>query len=297
MSGLAAQIPEKTGHVTNPNAGTLIITSAIHPPANMARLCLIDPGQRLLQTYCSLIRWIRETHITSIVLCDNTGTDHAFSELASMAERYSKTLEVLVFKGNHEQACLLGKGYGEGEIMKHVMEHSRLLQKDTAFYKVTGRIFVEGFNALHQAHAGRDVVFSMPPHFPSWKKALLGFAGQHSWVSPCLKHIGETRVATTFYKCTRRYYMNNLVDQYRQVAVRLGYWLEHAMLTALLKNGFDVFSTHPCLVGHSGSTGRLYDGVDYSNEVKDLASRLLGKTGDEAGAITVRSNNSVGPCR
>ena len=258
--------------VLSPDIGTLIVTSAIHPPDNMPYLRLIDPQQRLFQTYCSLICWIRQRHITNIVLCDNTGTDHTFSGLATLAAQHDKTLEILVFRGDHEETCLRGKGYGEGEIMKHVIEHSRLLKEDTAFYKITGRIFVEGFEAIHKAHRDKSVVFR--PCIAAWQEILL----RSAHICPLLsdwKRVWKGRVSTVFYKCTTEYYANNLIDRFRRVDDRRRYYLEHAFVDPLKKNGFDVFSVRPRLVGRSGTTDLLHGNVDYSDEVKNLAALLL----------------------
>ena len=257
------------------STGPLIVTSAIDPPESMPFLRLADPQRRLFQTYCGLIRWIRETKVANIVLCDNSGTDHAFSELAILAEQQHKRLEVLVFKGDHGKTRSQGKGYGEGEIMKHVMEHSRFLREDTAFYKVTGRIFVEGFDALHDAHATRSVVFCPPAEMPRWRKTLLRAASKHPAVLSGFPLLRKNHVATMFYKCTKQYYTENLLDRFRHVDDGRGYWLEHAFMPPLLANGFDLFSMPPRLVGMSASRGLLYDGGDYSDEVKNFATLLL----------------------
>ena len=257
------------------NAVTLVVTSAIRPPADMPFLRLADPQQRLFQTYCSLICWIRETQITSIILCDNTGPQYSFSGIAELADQHHKQLEILTFVGCHDRTLSQGKGYGEGEIMKHVMGHSRFLLEGTAFYKVTGRIFVENFDALHDAHADQSVVFGLWPHMAPWKKALLSAAGKSAPLASCLPVIRKVSLPTTFYKCTRHYYKDNLIDRFRQVDDSNGYFLEHALMRPLFKNGFEVFSTQPCLVGVSASKGTPYSGLEYSDDVRSLATLLL----------------------
>jgi hypothetical protein len=266
----------EAGHpseVISPDRGTLIVTSAIHPSKSVPYLRLTAPQQRLFQTYCSLICWIRQRHITNIVLCDNTGTDHAFSGLTALAERHNKTLEILVFGGNHEETCLRGKGYGEGEIMKHVIEHSRLLKENTAFYKITGRIFVEEFEAIHNAHRDKSVVFL--PRMATWQKMLFRSAYKCPLLAACWKRVWKGPVATVFYKCTTQYYANNLIDRFRRVDDHRGYYLEHAFVDPLKKNGFDVFSARPRLVGRRGTSDVLYGNLDYTDEVKNLAALLL----------------------
>jgi hypothetical protein len=261
--------------MTNNNTDTLIVTSTIQPSEKVPYLSLTDPQQRLFQTYCSLICWIKETIIKKIVLCDNSAAYGAFTGIASLAEQYNKSLEILVFRGNQEKTCLLGKGYGEGEIMKYVMEHSRLLGDHSTFYKITGRIFVEGFNDLHHNHANKGIVFSLKPHDSKWVNILLRVAGKKACISYCRHHIGTSFVNTTFYKCTKQYYKQNLMDQFLQVDDRCGYYLEHAFVLPLLEKGFDTFSKKPYLVGFSGTTNRLYGTIDYLNEVKNLAGLLL----------------------
>jgi len=257
------------------NAATLVVTSAIRPPADMPFLRLTDPQQRLFQTYCSLICWIRETQITTIILCDNTVPHHAFPGIAELADQYHKRLEVLTFVGHHDRTRSQGKGYGEGEIMKHVLEHSRFLPESTAFYKVTGRIFIENFDVLHDAHADQSIVFGLWPQLPPRKKGLLRIAGKSALLASWLPVLKKGSLPTTFYKCTRQYYKNNLIDRFRQVDDSNGYFLEHAMMHPLLKNGFDVFSTQPRFVGVSATKGTLYCGLDYSDDVRSLATLLL----------------------
>ena len=264
---------ENPSEIISQNIGTLIVTSAIHPSEDVPYLRLTDPQQRLFQTYCSLICWIRQRHITNIVLCDNTGIDHAFSGLAALAEQHNKTLEILVFRGDHEETCLRGKGYGEGEIMKHVIEHSRLLKEDTAFYKITGRIFVERFEAIHNAHRDKSVVFR--PRMATWQEILLRSAYKYPLLSDCWKRGWKGPVSTVFYKCTPQYYANNLIDRFRMIDDRRGYYLEHAFVDPLKENGFDIFSVRLGLVGRSGTTDLLHCNVDYSDEVKNLAALLL----------------------
>jgi hypothetical protein len=261
--------------VVDSSTGPLIVTSAIVPSENVPFLQLVDPQSRLFQTYCSLICWISKTKIANIVLCDNSGTAHTFSELGILAERYHKQLEVLTFRGDHEKIRSQGKGYGEGEIMKYVMEHSHLLRDETAFYKVSGRIFVEGFDDVHNAHATRGIVFSLPAKMGRWKKALLSAAGKYRAVSSGVRLLGKGYVRTTFYKCTKQYYMDNLVNRFLYIDDRHGYFFEHALMGPLLESGFDVFSMRPRLVGMSATNGILYDGIDYSDEVKGLAAKLL----------------------
>ncbi len=263
--------------MTNPQTPILIVTSAVAPAAGIPFLTLVDPRERLLQTYCGLLSWIRQTPIAAIVLCDNTGIDHRFAGLAALAEAHGKRLEILAFRGDDEELRLRGKGYGEGEILQHVLDHSRLLAAATSFYKVTGRVFVEDFADLHHRFRKQPVVFGLPGNLAPWRRTLLRTASRCGLLEACFRRLRNNYVATTFYKCSVDYYRAFLAGRFRLVDDRQGYFLERALLPPLFDHGFDVFPRPLSLVGISGSKGCLYGHRDYAPEVKELAARLLAR--------------------
>jgi hypothetical protein len=163
--------------------------------------------------------------------------------------------------------------------MKHVMKNNLLPRKDTTFYKIIGRIFVEDFKALHHAHNNKRIVSNIPAHMERLKHLLLSPAGKET----LLVKDGEGSVSTAFYKHSVQYYVNNLINRFRRVDDPRGYYREHTLLVPLMKRVFDACSIHPSLAGYSASQDRLYEGVDYPNEVKELATLFLRKEAKGAG--------------
>jgi hypothetical protein len=258
---------------------TLVVTSAVHPPAGVPFLTITDGAERLFQTYCALIRWIRDTPIQSVILCDGTADAHEFASISNFANHYGKQIEVLIFSANVEETLKRGKGYGEGQIMRHVIEHSRLLPNDGPFYKITARLFVENFDQLHSAHLDNDIVFGYPGKINPWKRRALRLAVK---IPPLLKRLeprwkgwGRGMIETPFYKCTKRFYETRLIERYERVNDRQRYFLEHAFFVPLIGAGTPEFALSPQFVGYSATLGRLYSGGDYSQEVKDQATRMI----------------------
>lgn len=250
--------------------GTLIVTSAID--SKDPYLAIKNTQQRLFQTYCSLISWITKSHIKNIIFCDNTDTKHSFSQIELLARQYQKNFELFVFKGNHERIIIQGKGYGEGEIMKYIFEHSRLLHEYPSFYKITGRIYVENFNEISHVHRNHDVVFDLT--LKEWKKALYKIIANIPCIATYLD-TGKGYVRTLFYKCSRQYFVDYLIKRHVEVDDRKALGLGNRYFFPLMKNGYVAFSPQPRILGYSAGTGKLYGDADFTDDIKDMAHRLL----------------------
>src|SRR6266702_3050016 len=91
----------------------LIIPSSVHVSARYTTL--LDPGQREAQYLDSLSWFIRESPLTKIIVCDNSGY-HYPKSFYELADSHHKKIELLSFNGNSMLVQEYGKGYGEGEI-------------------------------------------------------------------------------------------------------------------------------------------------------------------------------------
>lgn len=251
--------------------GALIVTSAIH--TRDPYLAIKAPNVRLAQLYCSMICWIRQTRVKNIILCDNTSTDQTFPGLVKLAENAGKKLEILQFNGDHRRVASHGKGFGEGEIIRHVMSESVLLREEASFFKVTGRVFVENFDDIWQAEQGNDTVFNL--NMKRWKRLAWRIIANCPLLHAKLGNRGIGHIQTVFYKCGVRYYRENLLDSYMEVNDREDRSLENRMFMPLMRHGFSTFSLPPRLVGYSAGLGSLYGGRDFSDEVKREADELI----------------------
>lgn len=225
-------------------AEALLLTGCIDP-GSTPFLKLRDTQTRLADYLASIARWIDESDFGSIVFCENSGYSHSYEDLVERARAAGKRLEVLSYRGN-EGAQLYGKGYGEGEIIKHALEHSSLLKDKKSFYKATGRIFVRNINSILERDAGKPTIFI---HFTSWKY-----------------------VDTRFFKCDIAFFKERLGDAYKEVRDRERVSIERIYKSRLRGLGLPVFSEFPDIVGMCASSGEAYD---FSGARLGLSSLLL----------------------
>ncbi len=260
----------------------LLITSSINTVA-VPGLAIRDSATRLLQTICGILCWLDCPSVQTIVFCDNSKPAYDFSRLIQEAESRGKTLEVLLF--DYSKAILeRGKSYGEGEVLRYAMDHSIFLRGDVAFFKITGRVFVENFEELRAMHARDPVVFRAPAWTP-WKtfkphslREILttgAFTLRASW------YRGRRGIRTTpqtvwtrFFKCHTAFFRKHLLHAYEQTSDRHVYHLEHAYYDHLPADSY-VQLQNPCiLVGRSSTHGTVLD-KDYAPEIAERAKRLL----------------------
>ena len=249
---------------------TLIVTSSILPVTEAAGVKIIDPSARLFQLCCSMVSWAGVPEINNIILCDNTQPEYNFQPLYALMKLKKKNLEVFTFAGDRKKVAEKGKGYGEGEILRYIFDHSQLIRRSRSFYKVTGRIFVRNFSKIHQQERKSLRLFDNP--IPLYRRYAKQWAVR---LLPSSRH-GRGMVRTVFYKCDTRFFLKQLLVQYENVNDCSRFYLEHAYFYPLIRHGFATFKIKPSLVGISSSSGQLYqDGNDYSAGVKEKARQLV----------------------
>lgn len=216
----------------------LVITGAIDiQNSHIPYTQLTETKQRLKQYLESLEYAIENyTSITHIIFCDSTNYPFDYSSIVEQARQKDKTLEIHSFSGDKEKVRKQGKGYGEGEIMDYLLKHSAALKNCNCFYKLTGRVIVKNFDAVH--HSSAD------SHFL------------------CYHTINEDRkslVSTVFYRISKDMYLHRLRDAYSEVNDEQGHYLEMVYFQKLKDTDLRSFKTFPIISGISGSTGMRYD--------------------------------------
>ncbi len=216
----------------------LIITGAIDiQNSDIPYTQLTETNQRLKQYLESLEFAIENyTSITHIIFCDSTNYAFDYSPIVERARQQNKVLEIHSFSGDKEKVRKQGKGYGEGEIMNYLLEHSEVLKKCDYFYKLTGRVIVKNFDALHQP--------SVDSHFLCY----------HT-----IDEEGKSLVSTVFYKISKEMYLHRLREAYQEVNDGQGHYLEKVYYQKLKDIDLKSFKTYPIVSGISGSTGMRYD--------------------------------------
>lgn len=232
---------------------TGIVTGTIRPSSQMGQLVVRDEKERLEQYLQGLSLLIESEAFSKIIFAENSnyGGD-PFETLQQSAREHQTCLEYLSFQGDTEQTCIHGKGYGEGEIMKYVFEHSELLKNEPYFVKMTGRLQIDNIAKITAKLKRSGTYFNIP--------------------NPTRRDIYDTRIYAMPVKQFEEYFL----DEYEHVMDRDGIFLEHVYTGILKEHNIHVsnFPLYPRIRGISGSGGLTYDYTEWKCRVKDLLCRM-----------------------
>lgn len=208
----------------------LLITTAVSPSA--PQLAMRDPADRRRAVVEGLGHWIRQGDFKHIVVCDGSNVDLSadVSALLASFEGSAPDIECLHFRNNAAAVAARGKGYGEGEIVRHALLHSRVLAGHRDFAKCTGKLWVaNAAECLSAWHGG--FAFDWRPH--------LGI------------------VETMFYLADRALYERVLLDAHLEVDDPAGVYLEHIVARRLARIGRCATVVYPAprVAGLAGSSG------------------------------------------
>jgi hypothetical protein len=214
----------------------LIITSCIYPFSSFVKLT--DPEEREILHIKALKRWILESNFESIIICDNSNYSYS-DDFVILAKSQGKCLEVLSFEGDKIKSEQYGKGYGEGEIMKYVLNNSSIISNYESFCKVTGKLFIKNSNK-YLGFKNIDFAFDFSYNF-FWNKEKVD----------C--------VYTNFYYANISMFKLFLEQEYLNVSDSEGVYLEHVYASALNEEvDIKVTPILPIISGVSGSSGSSY---------------------------------------
>lgn len=232
-----------------------IITGTIRPTNLVTQLKIRNEEERLFQYLESLKFFIESKAFTKIIFCENSNYGAGgLAALEEMARDNGVKLEILSFQGDIQQVERQGKGYGEGEILDYVFDHSDLVEREPFFIKITGRMKVMNIQKLVSVMKPEKSYFNIP--------------------NSTLRTLYDTRIygmpTEQFKRCFR--------EVYHKVWDNQGIYLEHIYTQTLKENGIKVtnFPRYPRIVGISGSTGGSYTYVEWKCKIKDIFSRLNG---------------------
>ena len=229
----------------------IIVTATIAPKANMHQLVLKDKDQRLQQYKNALNSIMDARPDAKIVFCDNSGfgTD-GFEEEKADAKDKGIQLEILSFPGDSDAVIRQGKGYGEGEIISHVLSESKLMRNEQYLIKITGRLRVDNIADL-VSRVNQDRVYFNIPNIHK-------------------KDLFDTRIYAMPVKTYKEYFET----AYKKVDDNQGYYIEHAFTDVIFENKLKVrnFPRYPRIVGESGSGGAQYTYTEWKSKIRDILS-------------------------
>lgn len=233
----------------------LLITCAIR--ASAPRTKLADQRERLRCTLDAVAAWVTLNVFARIVICDGSGYDLSADVTRLAASRGSATMfEFLSFNNDTNLVTRLGKGYGEGEIVRHALHESRLLADAPSFAKCTGKLWVSNAAACVRHYNG---------------VAAFNLAGG----------LVPKYVDTRFYLCSRHFYEARLGTCHHAVDENHGRYLERCFMDSLKGTHLYRNATRPTPVirGVSGSMGVEHHSSRMNNLVKDVRNVVLAWAG------------------
>lgn len=230
----------KNNLVNNANDICLIITGTVYPAKGVFALKILDSCVRKDQYLKSIRYYIEKTRIKNIIFCDNSAAEIE-PDLYMLARKHNKNFEWLSFKGNEDAVIKYGKGYGEGEIIKYVLENSKLILTCSSFVKVTGRLIVSNIDCVIRYASRKHIICD----------------------------IVDDKMLTNFYITPIAIYTKYLISAYEQVNDYAGFYLEHSFYCVIKEKMLSVrrFFFYPNINGISGSTGLSYH-VSFKGRLK-----------------------------
>lgn len=177
----------------------LLMTGCVNPGI-MPNTALTDCSKRF-QQYVSAIQFYLSYTPYKIVFVENTSTDLSTCFPKSVN---NGRCEFITFEGNdfdHE----LGKGYGEGIILKEAFDKSKFLNRNAYVLKLSGRYIISNIKDFLQRSlktkkfANNDIICNINP----WKRGGRRYACSvifgadydfyKSYLLPCLEKIDESK--------------------------------------------------------------------------------------------------------
>lgn len=215
----------------------LLLTSSVIPTDLSGNLN--HPSARVRHTIESISEWLRIEPTIQMVICDGSGFD--FTDIVKSNFPLA-AIECIFFNNDVEQVKKHGKGYGEGEIIRYALEHSKTLLKSELFIKCTAKLWVCNFRTFLSQWNG---YFSCGAYFAnvfSVKKTKLKFV--------------DTRVYIVRKDIYKKYFLN----AHSHLGNNPGWSIEDEFLkivqSANIKHIF--FKTPPVVCGVGGGSGKYY---------------------------------------
>ncbi|MBU3590753.1 hypothetical protein ICN11_01790 [Polynucleobacter sp. 78F-HAINBA] len=200
---------------------------------------LKDEKLRVFHTLESIQKWLDISPQNKYVLCDGSGFDFSLLVL----ERFpGANIECISFSNDPDLIRLHGKGYGEGEIIRYALEHSKTLLQSQWFVKCTAKLWVDNFLECIQSWNGHFVCQAFFSNVFSFKKSQLEY------------------VDTRFYMIDKDFYVNHLSKAHIGIGGPSGIGIEERFLEMVTREKLSrfLFEIPPVVCGMGGGSGKYY---------------------------------------
>lgn len=200
---------------------------------------LKDEKLRIFHTLESIKKWLDISPKNKYVLCDGSGFD--FSPL--VLENFpNANIECIFFNNDPALIEAHGKGFGEGEIIRYALEHSKTLRESQWFSKCTAKLWVDNFLECTAEWNGKFLCQVFFSNVFSLKSAQPEF------------------IDTRFYLADTNFYKAYLAHAHIDIGGVSGISIEDRFLEIVMRedlNGF-IFRNPPVVCGVGGGSGKYY---------------------------------------
>lgn len=233
-----------------PASPPILLTSSV--VAHDTGVTLTDTEERLRLTIESVGEWLKIDPGLRIVICDGSGFDFS----GPLRARFpAAAIECLHFHNDVASVQRYGRGYGEGEIVRHALEHSRFIADAKCFAKCSAKLWVANFHACLSEWNGK-----------------FAFKGVFLDVFSPFRATTFAYIDTRFYMASVEAYRHYLGDAHIRIDKDRGYGLEECFRDTVLTQGLDslLLRTPPVIAGVGGGIGR-----HYRNSIKRILKEKL----------------------
>lgn len=218
---------------------------------------LKDTNERIRLALQSVEEWLKIDSSFMLVLCD--GSSYDFSERVSCQYPQAR-IECLPFENNQELVEKYGRGYGEGEIVRHALKYSKFISSAGCFAKCSSKLWVQNFKACAA----------------DWTEGTL-FKGVFLDVFSPFRQTEFSYIDTRFYITSTAVYRQHFENAHLQIGRKKGYGLENSFHDILLDHKLtkSLLSVSPVICGVGGGIGTYYNNDLIRRVKEDLRLQLV----------------------
>lgn len=235
----------------------LLLTSSVVAHDKSVRLTNTDERVRLAME--SIAKWLKINPTLRIVLCDGSSFD--FSNMVH--HEFPKAhIECLPFENDQESVRHFGRGYGEGEIVRYAINHSKFITQAGCFAKCSSKLWVENFfdciEPWNDRFLCKGVFLDV---FNPFRKTVFSY------------------IDTRFYVADVAFYREYFENSHKRIGMRNGtfFSLENCFHEVIQEMALSrtLLHTSPIISGIGGGIGRQYKTKPFRRFKDDLRLTLV----------------------
>jgi hypothetical protein len=246
----------------------ILLTSSIAP--HDTRVKLKDESSRLHYVLESVEQWLRINPKVAIVLCD--GSNYDMGPLLTQRFPFSE-IEYLRFQNDPLKVALMGRGYGEGEIVRYAVEHSDLIRQAGGFSKCTAKLWVDNYYECIK-----------------WWNGKFLCKGVFLDAFTPLKKTKFHHIDTRFYITSSSFYKDYLLQAHLSINVEAGHGLEECFRDILMRQHIQhaMIPIYPIIQGVGGGIASYYSNSKKRIWKENLRLQIIQKNNNFSNFFSIK---------